>query len=107
MAFGLSALLAVYGLVATIQGWISHHRKDRIDAYYLKLEEHLNSIRSDAVLPPPPEEVNAIKESIRQMRHEAFEQLADEKLKPDASFRILQHLLEECDDALLSRDTNS
>lgn len=105
MAFGLSVLLAIYGLAVTIRGWISQHRKNRIDAYYLKLEEHLNSIRSE--VPLSAEEVNEIQESIRQVRHEAFQQLSDEKLKPDASFRILQHLLEECDEAFLSRGTNS
>lgn len=101
MAFGLSALLAVYGLIATIRGWIHRYQKDRIDAYYLKLEQHLIDLRAEPA--PVGKEREDIAASVRDIRHVAFQQLAQEKLVPDASFRILQHLLKECDEALKGR----
>ncbi len=102
-AFLLSLMLAGYGLFRAVRKWLSQRQKDRIDRYYLEIEGFLRELEEPAALSTG--RVAAIAREIRHLRHTAFRQLAGEKLLPDASFRILQHLLEQCE-ARLQRVTN-
>lgn len=96
MAFVLSLLLASYGLFTATKKWISQKQKDRIDDYYILVESYISRLeKKDNPLSEP--EIAIISRSVKDIRHAAYSLLAGEKLIPDASFRIFQHLLEQCE----------
>lgn len=95
MAFLLSLTIAVYGFLRVMNKWIIQRQKDRIDVYYLEAEAYLQRLEGGEKLSLAS--LDEIEEAVLEMRKVAFRQLADEKLIPDASFRILQHLLGQCE----------
>lgn len=98
MAFILSLMLATYGLITATRKWISQKQKDRIDDYYILVEQYLSKLENTR--DPGEEEIEEIARSLKEIRHAAYSLLAREKLIPDASFRIFQHLLEQCEQRL-------
>ena len=94
-AFIVSLMIAGYGLFSAIRKWINQTQKDRIDEYYLQVEGYLGDLENPDEI--ANERVEEITKSIKEIRRTAIEQLAGEKLVPDASFRILQHLLDQCE----------
>ena len=95
MAFILSLMLASYGLFTALQKWNSQRQKDRIDTYYIELEEYIGQLDQPENL--ADQDLVRIGTAIKEIRHSSIQQLAGEKLLPDASFRILQHLLDQCE----------
>ncbi len=93
MGFSLSLLIAVFGFFAAMRSWMHQRQKDRIDEYYLQLNEVLESLEKPDL---SAETLNAIHERLRSLRRDAVRQLAEERLQPDESFRIFQGLLGDC-----------
>ena len=78
--------------MAARQWWIQN-QKDRIDEYYLKIDEFFEKIRNPKVT---KKRLLSIQEDLNKFRRSAIKQLAEEKLVPDESFRIFQTLLSDC-----------
>ncbi|MEO0415207.1 MAG: TAXI family TRAP transporter solute-binding subunit [Verrucomicrobiota bacterium] len=97
MGFGLSLLLAAYGVFTAGRQWILQKQKDRIDEYYLDLESILERLNEEKL---SPKDLTELRSEIHSIRQSALKQLAAEKLQPDASFRILQQLLTSCEDKI-------
>ncbi len=95
LAFLLSLLIALYGLFRAARKWVEQRQKDRIDDYYLRVDENLERLQAPDQL--DQEQLEAISLEIKAIRHEAFQQLANEQLNADTAFRILQHLLDQCE----------
>ena len=93
MAFIMSLLIALLGLVASSRRWLEQKQKDRIDEFYLKLVNLLNQIRQDNLT---NEQAIQIQKEIENIQSIALQQLAEERLRPDESFRIFQSLLHDC-----------
>ena len=73
----ISAALAVFRILKI-------RRKNRIDEFYSAAMEIRNSIRASS----KSEERTAAADKMRELQNTAFEQLVDEKLAADESFRI-------------------
>ena len=87
----MSLGVALYGLTRTGRRWLEQGRKDRIDEYYLELNEML-----DEMLQPMSEKkLDEVQERLQGIRSTALKMLARERLEPDESFRIFQTVLAE------------
>lgn len=93
MGFSLSLLIAIWGLCAATKSWVHQRQKDRIDEYYLQLNEILERLEPNDL---DDETLFAIHERLRALRREAVRLLSEERLQPDESFRIFQSLLSDC-----------
>lgn len=93
MGFLLSFIIAFVGMMAGLKQWISVKRKNRIDRYYIELDELLNRMNSDNV---DRDELLEIEQKLSGMRHKAVRELTREKLQANESFLIFQLLLSDC-----------
>jgi TRAP transporter TAXI family solute receptor len=93
MGFILSLLIAVVGMIAGLKQWISMKKKNRIDRYYLRMDELLNRMNSQNVT---REVLREIEQELSEMRHHALRELTREKLLANESFLIFQMLLSDC-----------
>ena len=97
MAFILSLILAICGMGAGFNKWLTLRKKNRIDRYYELLDELL-----DEVAKADSEEVlDKIEEQLIATRHEAVRELVNERLLADDSFQIFQSLLTNCHQQLM------
>ena len=90
---GLLASLAftAYGMIRTGRRWLLQRQKDRIDAYY----SELNRLLDHMLKPMTLDQVRGVEVQLQKIRSTALNLLAKERLLPDESFRIFQHLLAE------------
>ncbi len=93
MAFFLSAALALWGLGAGLRSFMQRTKKDRLDIYYLAVEQIMFELSEGKATDSRLTEMN--KELIR-MRHKSVNELVKEKLVADDSFRIYQTMLSDC-----------
>jgi len=96
----LSLLIALIGIIATSSKWLNQRKKDRIDGYYLELDQHFGHLNDPEV---SSEKLLEIEADLEAMRHRAIRLLAEERLLPNESFRIFQGLLAECQQELQER----
>lgn len=92
LGFILSLIIAATGFVISLQRWLKRLRKNRIDAYYIHLDQLIHPLH-DAKL--NREELLELEKKLQQMQRRAIRQLSQEKLFADESFRIFQALLLE------------
>ena len=97
LGFVFSIIFAIGGFLAAARQWWIQNQKDRIDEYYLKIDEFFDKIRNPKVT---KKRLLAIRDDLAKFRHDAIKQLAEEKLVPDESFRIFQTLLHDCNIAV-------
>lgn len=93
MGFILSFIVAFVGMTVALKQWISVRKKNRIDRYYIDLDDLLNRMNSDNV---GRDELQEIEQKLSGMRHKAVRELTREKLLADDSFLIFQQLLSDC-----------
>lgn len=100
MGFLLSAGIALIAFGTAARQWMRRSRKNRIDKYYVRLEEILTELQESRILEA---RLQKLDRELVEMRHKAFRQLVREQLQADDSFRIFQSLLAECQNLVRSR----
>lgn len=93
MAFGLSLILALCGMVAGFNQWLTLKKKNRIDRYYVRLDALLDELNEHNA---NSKRLDAIEQELISMRHDALRELVNERLLADDSFQIFQSLLTDC-----------
>jgi hypothetical protein len=93
MAFILSLFLAVCGMGAGFNKWLTLRKKNRIDRYYERLDILLDELNDESIT---QQRLEAIGEELIAMRHDAVRELVNERLLADESFQIFQSLLTNC-----------
>ena len=93
MAFVMSALFALWGMVVALRKALQRGKKDRIDVYYTALNDAIERLEQDDVT---PETIDAIYHELGQLRTRAISELTRERLLADDSFQIFQALLSDC-----------
>lgn len=93
MAFGLSLILALCGMVAGFNQWLTLRKKNRIDRYYVRLDALLDELNEHT---GNSKRLDAIEQELISMRHDALRELVNERLLADESFQIFQSLLTDC-----------
>jgi len=91
IALLLSGVIAVVGLFTGVRKWIQHRQKNRIDVYYKAINTSLKGLENGTITDFKQEQRNLI-----DLKHRAFDELINERLTADESFRIFQDLLEQC-----------
>lgn len=92
LGFLLSLMIALYGFLVSLRRWMSQRQKDRIDEYYIRLDELLTGLRGREM---ELEQLHELDEELWRMNRRAVQQLASEKLIANESFRIFQTSLSE------------
>ncbi|MGY8687659.1 MAG: TAXI family TRAP transporter solute-binding subunit, partial [Verrucomicrobiales bacterium] len=92
MAFGLSLMVATVALLSAFRRWISRRMKNRIDTYYVRLNDLLEKLQKV----PEKVKLKEMELELSAMQHQAFQELVDERLVANESFRIFQSLLSDC-----------
>jgi TRAP transporter TAXI family solute receptor len=93
MGFILSLLIAVVGMIVGLNQWISMKKKNRIDRYYIRMDDLLKRMNSQDI---NHQELRDIEQELSEMRHHAVRELTREKLLANESFLIFQSLLSDC-----------
>jgi len=91
LAFFLSIFLTLIAGGAYLYQWNKQRKKNRIDVFYqniIKIQKQVEKFQKEESC------LKAIKE-LKNLREEAFEQLIDEKLSADESFRIFITFLQD------------
>lgn len=91
IAMLLSVMIALVGIVSSVRRWIALRRKNRIDVYYAAVNASWKRLKSESITELEQEEQELV-----ELRYRAFDELIDERLTADESFRIFQDLLEQC-----------
>lgn len=91
IAMLLSVSIALVGIVSALRRWVALRRKNRIDVYYATVNEIWKRLKNETITELELEEKKLI-----DLRYQAFDELIDERLTADESFRIFQDLLEQC-----------
>ena len=89
MALGLSLLIAVISAGFAFARWTARRQKNRIDVYYRELLQIRKDYRAAT---RGPEEARS---AVDALEEKAFDQLIDERLAADESFRIFETLVSE------------
>lgn len=92
LGFLLSLGAAATGFFLSLQRWLRRMRKNRIDAYYIQLDQLIQPLHDSDL---NREQLVELEGKLQQMQRRAIRQLAQEKLFADESFRIFQALLLE------------
>ena len=90
LGFILSLIIAATGFFLSLQRWLRRLRKNRIDAYYIHLDQLIHPLHESEL---SREQLIELERKLQQMQRRAIRQLAQEKLIADESFRIFQALL--------------
>lgn len=93
MAFMLSLFLAICGMAAAFNKYLTLRKKNRIDRYYERLDAMLDEINAPDA---SAERLESIEDELIAMRHDAVRELVNERLLADESFQIFQSLLTNC-----------
>jgi TRAP transporter TAXI family solute receptor len=91
IALTMSLAFAVWGVMMAAGRWMVLKKKDRIDEYYVHIDEILTKLQDGPE--PSLEELHAMEKDLAALRHKAVQQLVAEKLQANESFRIFQTLL--------------
>ena len=93
MAFIMSAGFAIWGAIAAVRKAMNRGKKDRIDLYYVALNESIERLEQrDLTL----ETIDEINHELNRLRTQAIGELTRERLLADESFQIFQSLLSDC-----------
>ncbi len=92
LGFILSLLITAGGFFLSARKWIGQVRKNRIDAYYIELDQLIDPLHQSRLT---LKELETLDHDLRSMQRKAIRQLAAEKLEANESFRIFQALLLE------------
>jgi TRAP transporter TAXI family solute receptor len=90
MGFIFSLFIAIIGAVTTLTKWNKKRKKNRIDSFYLQvmnIQKQIENLNNKEALVTTRQKLNKLK-------NEAFQQMIDEKLNADESFRIFINLLD-------------
>ena len=91
IAMLLSVMIALVGIVSAVRRWVALRQKNRIDVYYAAVNSIWKRLKSESITELKKEE-----QALVELRYKAFDELIDERLTADESFRIFQDLLEQC-----------
>ncbi|MFT4548345.1 MAG: TRAP transporter TAXI family solute receptor [Verrucomicrobiales bacterium] len=91
IALLLSIAFAAWGVVMAVRRWVVQKKKDRIDEYYVRIEEILTKLQDGSE--PGLEQLRAMERDLTSLRHKAVQQLVAEKLQANETFSIFQTLL--------------
>ena len=91
IALFLSIGIGAWGLLIGVRRWLTLQKKDRIDEYYVDIDEILTKLHQGQE--PDLEELRSMETELAELRHKAVQQLVAEKLLADESFSIFQTLL--------------
>lgn len=97
MGFILSVVVFFVATFAGVREAIIRRKKNRIDVYYMRLDQILTELRTDA---PEEERLEELDEELDEMQRRAFKQLVAEQLRADESFRIFQDFLAQTKTAI-------
>jgi len=93
MALLLSLLAAGWGLAVAGSRAMTMHKKNRIDRYYVRLNQISEQLAQPDLTVASIDELDI---ELNQLRTQAIGELTRERLKADDSFRIFQSLLTDC-----------
>lgn len=91
IGLSMTVVVTAWGLLVTSRRWLGQRKKDRIDEYYLEINEVLSQLDQAKV----GGEFDALEERLSTLRSTALQQLTAERLVANESFRIFQSLLAE------------
>jgi TRAP transporter TAXI family solute receptor len=92
MAFILSLAIAIVAAGSGVKSWIQRRKKNRIDGFFLRLLKIVEQLHDERL---ESSQVIRLRDDLNQMHREAFEQLVNEDLNADESFRIFQTMILE------------
>ncbi len=98
LALVFSIMIAFVGAARAVTNWRSHQKKDRIDVYYAEVL----AIQKQARRCQSPDLCRTFVNQLLDIREQAFQQLIDERLSADESFRIFVQLLNDTKQELLN-----
>ena len=93
MGFLLSAMLAFWGVMVGVAGWMKQRKKDRLDLYFVSIERIMSEVSDEN---PETRRLHALNRDLTRLRHQAVQEMVSEKLLADESFRIFQTMLSDC-----------
>jgi hypothetical protein len=102
LALILSSIIAMITLIIAFRKWVIHQKKNRIDRYYLRLDELLSKLRETDI---DANDLRKIETELDEIRHNALRELANERLMANESFTIFQSFLSECQQKVQSKLT--
>jgi uncharacterized protein len=82
-------LIGLFSGIWALRGLRRKRRKDRIDEYYLRVDEIAREIADDL----PPDRLRILRTQLAQLRRSAFHDLVAERIEADESFSIFQDFL--------------
>ena len=91
IALLISIAFAIWGVMMAVRRWMLVKEKDRIDEYYVHIDEILTKLQDGSEL--SLEELQALENDLAGLRHKAVQLLVAEKLQANESFSIFQTLL--------------
>lgn len=88
IALIVTFVVMLYGGITAVTRWLRQRRKERIDAYYIRVLDIERRGREATKLT----ELDHLIEELLRLKEEAIQRLVDEKLSADDSFRIFESL---------------
>lgn len=89
LSLGITLAITLGSGFLALRQWIRRTKKNRIDAYYLDLEEIAGKLADE----PSNEELTSLKRQLVELRRRAFRDLVSERLEANESFSIFQSAL--------------
>ena len=99
MGFVLTLILILWSVLVWVQRWYLKRRKNRIDTYYLAIDDVINRLHDGTDLV----EINQLETELLKIRQRASEELVKEQLDADESFIIYQNMLNGCQQLLVQK----
>ena len=99
MGFILTLILILWSVLVWAQRWYLQSRKNRIDTYYVAIDDVINRLHDGTDL----EEINQLETELLKIRQLASEELVKEQLDADESFIIYQNMLNGCQQLLAQK----
>ena len=88
ISLGLTLLVGLYSIYVAFREWMRRRMKNRIDAYYLEVERQSVDLNALSL-----QELVEHRDALDGVRHRAFSDLVNERLRADESFTIFQDYL--------------
>jgi len=99
MGFVLTLILILWSVLVWVQRWYLKSRKNRIDTYYVAIDDVINRLHDGTDLV----EINQLETELLKIRQRASEELVKEQLDADESFIIYQNMLNGCQQLLVQK----
>ncbi len=93
IALVLSVCVAIIGALVALKQWLDRRSKNRIDQYYVKVNDLMVSAEAGVA-------VETLRSELFILQQGAFEELINERLHADSSFVIFQGLVQQSLDKL-------